>query len=150
MTNRPKLSERLRVRTPDYDDMVSAAEELEARAARADQGAERRAQLQVSERGMYDLGSGHSFFADLARAQRRHGDGDGGWQAAVKRLQDHNMYEHRRNDRLMQRLNAERELERELTRDPHRRLRTVGQRRRAAIRQDRRIARRRAPRRRPH
>jgi len=119
MTNRPKLSERLRVRTPDYDDMVSAAEELEARAARADQGAERRAQLQVSERGMYDLGSGHSFFADLARAQRRHGDGDGGWQAAVKRLQDHNMYEHRRNDRLMQRLNAERELERELTRDPH-------------------------------
>jgi HK97 family phage major capsid protein len=90
------------------------AERLEARAERADELEQR---LHVSEPDIYGPGGGgrHSWFADIARVTRRQGDGDGGLQAARDRLEASERYEHRKTDRRLRQLIAERELERALT-----------------------------------
>jgi HK97 family phage major capsid protein len=43
----------------------------------------------TSEPQVYGDGSGHSYFLDQARAQLRKGDGDGGWNEAVRRQDRH-------------------------------------------------------------
>lgn len=105
---------RTNITTPQLQQMQQEAERLEARAARADE-LER---LQVFEPDVYGPGSGHSWFADIARVAKKTGDGDGGIEAAAKRLADSERYERRRSDQLVRRLQAEREIERALTRTP--------------------------------
>jgi hypothetical protein len=85
MNYRPKLSERMRIRTPDYDDMISAAIELETRADQAGRSEQLRASLQVAEPVTYQLSGPHSFFADIARVATNRGDSD----AAKRRLARH-------------------------------------------------------------
>lgn len=72
--------------------------------------------LQVNEPDIYAPGSGHSWFADVARVALRTGDGDGGMEAARDRLNSHEAYEHRRTDRRLRQLQAEHDLETVLTR----------------------------------
>ena len=77
---------------------------------------ERRAELQVFEPDIYAPGSGHSWFADAARVALKEGGGDGGVEAARRRLDAHEQYEHRRTDRRLRVLQAERAAEAALTR----------------------------------
>jgi hypothetical protein len=120
-----RLSDRMQavrgtqVRAADYNDMTAQAAELEQRADRADQAVtELRGRLQVSEPDIYAPGSVHSWFRDVAQVACKQGDADGGPSAARGRLAAHEQYEHRRTDRRLRLLQAEREIESTLTRDP--------------------------------
>ena len=57
------------------------------------------ASLQVIEPPVYGPGSGHSWFADMMRVSRRYGEGDGGPQAAARRMHSHQAYQHHENER---------------------------------------------------
>jgi HK97 family phage major capsid protein len=105
---------RRRSTVDEFKDMQQEAERLEARADRASELEQR---LQVVEPDIYGPGGGgrHSWLADIARVTRRRASGDGGLQAAEKRLADSERYEHRKMDRRLRQLIAERELERALT-----------------------------------
>lgn len=104
-----------RISIPDLQDMTRQAEQLERRAAQADE-LEERARLQVFEPDLYAPGSGHSWLADAARVTLHQGDGDGGVSAAQERLAAHERFEHRRTDQRLRRLQAERAAEAALTR----------------------------------
>jgi HK97 family phage major capsid protein len=119
-----KLSDQMRavrgtqVSGPEYTSMTAQAAELEARAARADE-LEQRASLEVNEPDMYGPGPGaHSFFADIMRVARKHCTGGGGPAAAEKRLTDSERYEHKRADRYLRQMRAERQIELAMTSTP--------------------------------
>jgi HK97 family phage major capsid protein len=106
------------VTTPELHEMQREAERLEARAARADDLEHR---IEVHEPDIYGPGGGyrHSWFADIARVTKQYPcDADGGRDGAAERLAASERYEHRRNDRFLRRLAAEREIELALTRTP--------------------------------
>ena len=118
MRPRQRLSDRLQI-TPgtrrditgdEFTDMRRQAEQLEQ------DNAELRGRLAVNEPDLYAPGSGHSWFADLARVAKNTGDGDGGPQAARDRLDAHERFEHRRTDRRLRRIQAEHDAEEVLTR----------------------------------
>jgi HK97 family phage major capsid protein len=54
---------------------------------------------QVIEPPVYGPGSGHSYFADIRRFTRRYGEGDGGTEAAERRLRNHQAWQHHENER---------------------------------------------------
>ena len=109
---RPKLSERMRARTPDYDDgLISAAEELEARADQAGRGErELRASLTVYEPPIYGAG-GNSYFQDIARAQfgSQVGASEKRIQDAKDRLRRYEVAAHRETERRLRELRGEAE-----------------------------------------
>jgi len=127
MPARRKLSDQMQLRDGklrfdgnQWTEMQGQAAQLEQRADRAEQeAAELRARLTVNEPDLYGPGPGsHSWFADVARVSRRYGHGDGGQDAAGKRLADSERYEHRRADRYLRQMRAEREIELAMTRTP--------------------------------
>jgi HK97 family phage major capsid protein len=86
----------------ELTDLSATASDLERRASAAS--------LQVYEPPVYGPGSGHSFFADMMRAQRNRGDGDGGPEAAAERLRKHEAWQHRQDGRRLEAMNAEAEM----------------------------------------
>lgn len=75
------------------------------------------ASLEVVEPPIYGAGSGHSYFADMLRVSRRYGQGDGGLEAAERRLHNHQAYQHHENERRLaaRTAQAERATERALS-----------------------------------
>lgn len=127
MPARGKLSEQMQLRGGklqfdggQWIEMQGQAAQLEQRADRAEtEAAELRARLTVNEPDLYGPGPGaHSFFADIMRAARPHCTGGGGSGAAEKRLADSERYEHKRADRYLRQMRAERAIELAMTSTP--------------------------------
>ena len=91
-----------RVYRSEINDFAASASDLERRASAAS--------LQVYEPPIYGPGSGHSIFADIMRARRNYGDGDGGPEAAGERLRKHEAWQHRQDSRRLEAAAAEAEM----------------------------------------
>jgi len=103
---------------PELQGMQAQAQNLEQRAAQADQ-LEQQARLTISEPDIYAPGSSHSWFADVGRVVTGEASGkSGGVKGAADRIAAHERYEHKRIDVQLRRAQAEHALEEALTRTP--------------------------------